>query len=401
VTSPAFSRRVTILGATGSIGRSTAAVIEEARARGDGAIEVEALTAGRDVAGLAEMARRLQPRFVAIADETRLEELKAAMAGTGVGVGAGPQSLVEAAARPADWVMAAIVGAAGMAPTLAAVERGATVALANKESVVCAGGLIRAAALASGARLIPVDSEHNAVFQVLSHPAHIERITLTGSGGPFRTWTRQAMAGATPEQACRHPNFSMGAKISVDSATLMNKGLELIEAACLFDMPADRIDLVIHPQQAVHALVSYTDGSVLAHMGPADMRVAIAHALAWPDRTPVSVARLDLLALGSLQFEAPDRERFPALNLARHAMDTGGLAPTILNAANEIAVAAFLDRRIGFLDIIGIVEAVLEMHAAEKLGEIAKSPSSLGQVLTADAAGRRAATQETIRRRAA
>lgn len=400
MSSPAFSRRVTVLGATGSIGRSTAAVIEEARA-GGAAIEVEALTAGRDIAGLADMARRLRPRFVAVADEALLEDARAVLAGTGVEVGAGPGALVEAAARPADWVMAAIVGAAGMAPTMAAVERGATVAVANKESVVCAGGLIRMAAQASGARLIPVNSEHNGVFQVLSHPDHIERITLTGSGGPFRTWTRQAMAGATPEQACRHPNFSMGAKISVDSATLMNKGLELIEAACLFDIPAERLDLVIHPQQVVHALVSYADGSMLAHMGPADMRVAIAHALAWPDRMPVSVARLDLVALGALQFEAPDRDRFPALDLARRAMDAGGAAPTILNAANEIAVAAFLDRRIGFLDVIGIVEAVLEMHAGEKLGEIAKSPSSLDQVLAADAAGRRAATQETIRRRAA
>lgn len=390
-----------MLGATGSIGRSTAAVIEEARARGEADIEVEALTAGRDIAGLAEMARRLRPRFVAVADASLLEDARTALSGTGIEVGAGAGALVEAAARPADWVMAAIVGAAGMAPTLAAVGRGVTVAVANKESVVCAGGLIKAAAKASGARLIPVDSEHNAVFQVLSHPAHIERITLTGSGGPFRTWTRQAMAGATPEQACRHPNFSMGAKISVDSATLMNKGLELIEAACLFDMPTDQLELVIHPQQVVHALVSYTDGSMLAHMGPADMRVAIAHALAWPERTPVSVARLDLVALGALQFEAPDRERFPALDIARRAMDAGGAAPTILNAANEIAVAAFLERRIGFLDIIGIVEAVLEMQAGEKLGEIAKSPSSLVQVLAADAAGRRAATLETIRRHAA
>jgi 1-deoxy-D-xylulose-5-phosphate reductoisomerase len=397
----AFSRRVTILGATGSIGRSTAAVIEEARVRGDGDIEVEALTAGRDVAGLAELTRRLRPRFVALADETLLADAQAALKGTGVEVAAGAAALVAAAERPADWVMGAIVGAAGIAPTLKAVERGATVALANKESVVCAGGLIRAAANASGAQLIPVDSEHNAVFQVLSHPGAIERITLTGSGGPFRTWTTQAMAAATPEQACRHPNFSMGAKISVDSATLMNKGLEQIEAACLFDIGPDRLDLVIHPEQAVHALVAYTDGSVLAQLGPTDMRVAIAHALAWPERTPVSVPRLDLVALGKLHFEAPDRERFPALNLARHALDAGGAAPTILNAANEIAVAAFLERRIGFLDIVGIVEAVLELLAAGKLGEIANLPSSLGQVLAADAAGRLAATKETDRRRAA
>jgi 1-deoxy-D-xylulose-5-phosphate reductoisomerase len=297
--------------------------------------------------------------------------------------------------------MSAIVGAAAMRPTLAAIERGATVALANKESLVCAGALMKAAAARSGARLLPVDSEHNAVFQVLGDPARVERITLTASGGPFRTWTRQAMAAAGPAEACKHPNFSMGAKISVDSATLMNKGLELIEAACLFDMPSERLDVVVHPQQAVHALVSYCDGSVLAHLGQPDMRVPIAHALAWPDRIPVAVARLDLVALGQLTFEAPDLERFPALRLARRALTEGGASPAVLNAANETAVAAFLEGRIGFLDIARIVEGVTDSHRAGRLGEIANSPSSFDEVMAADAAARRAAAQETARLNAA
>jgi 1-deoxy-D-xylulose-5-phosphate reductoisomerase len=295
--------------------------------------------------------------------------------------------------------MSAIVGAAAIAPTLAAIERGAAVALANKESLVCAGQIMKAAAARSGARLLPVDSEHNGAFQVLGDGKGVERITLTGSGGPFRNWTRQAMAAATPEQACKHPNFSMGAKISVDSATLMNKGLEQIEAACLFDLSPDHIGLVIHPQQTVHALVSYCDGSVLAHLGPADMRVAIVHALAWPERALLSTARLDFTKLGNLTFEQPDRERFPALDLARRAMTAGGPAPTLLNAANEFAVAAFLERRIGFLDIAGIVEAVLNRQEAETMS--AKSPSSLSEVLEVDGLGRLWASQETERRRAA
>ncbi len=392
-------RRVTVLGVTGSIGQSTARVIEELRANGQAEIEVEALTAGRDVAGLADMARRLRPAFVAIADPAKLEEARAALKDTGAAVGAGPSAIKEAADRNADWVMSAIVGAAAIAPTLAAIERGAAVALANKESLVCAGQIMKAAAARSGARLLPVDSEHNGAFQVLGDGKGVERITLTGSGGPFRNWTRQAMAAATPEQACKHPNFSMGAKISVDSATLMNKGLEQIEAACLFDLSPDRIDLVIHPQQAVHALVSYCDGSVLAHMGPADMRVAIVHALAWPRRAHLNTARLDLAGLGNLTFEQPDRERFPALELARRAMAANGPAPILLNAANEFAVAAFLERRIGFLDIAGIVEAVLDRQEVESMS--AKSPSSLGEVLEVDALGRLWASQETERRRAA
>ncbi|HWA21628.1 MAG TPA: 1-deoxy-D-xylulose-5-phosphate reductoisomerase [Caulobacterales bacterium] len=394
-----FHRRVSILGATGSIGRSTARVIEELRVSGEAEIEIEALTAGRDVAGIAELARTLKPRFVAFSDETKLGEARAALAGAGVLVGAGAAALQEAAQRDADWVMSAIVGAAAIRPTLAAIERGATVALANKESLVCAGQIMKAAAARAGARLLPVDSEHNGAFQVLGDGRGVERITLTGSGGPFRGWTPQAMAAATPEQARRHPNFSMGAKISVDSATLMNKGLELIEASCLFDLGPDRLDLVIHPQQAVHALVSYCDGSMLAHLGPTDMRVAIVHALAWPDRAPLAVKRLDLTDLGQLTFEMPDRERFPALDLARRAMVAGGAAPTMLNAANEIAVAAFLERRIGFLDIASIVEAVLNRFEAGSRS--ANSPSSLDEVLATDALGRLWAGQETQRRQAA
>jgi 1-deoxy-D-xylulose-5-phosphate reductoisomerase len=374
-------------------------VIEELRGAGDAEIEVEALTAGGDVAGLVELARTLKPRFVAIADPNKLRDLRDAMAGSNIQVGAGAAGLQEAAERDSDWVMSAIVGAAAIRPTLAAIDRGATVALANKESLVCAGQIMKAAAKRAGARLLPVDSEHNGAFQVLGDPRGVDRITLTGSGGPFRGWTQQAMAAATPEQACKHPNFSMGAKISVDSATLMNKGLELIEAAHLFDLPADRIDLVIHPQQAVHALVSYCDGSTLAHLGPADMRVAIVHALAWPDRAPLTIKRLELTDLAQLTFETPDRARFPALDLARRAMAAGGAAPITLNAANEIAVAAFLERRIGFLDIAGIVEAVLNRLGAEATS--ANSPSSLDEVLAIDALGRRWAGQETERRQAA
>jgi 1-deoxy-D-xylulose-5-phosphate reductoisomerase len=401
VSTPAFHRRVTILGATGSIGRSTAAVIEEARASGQAEIEVEALTAGHDVAGLLEIAHRLRPRFVAFAEEKVLPAAREAFAGTGIEVSAGAAALREAAARPADWVMSAIVGAAGMGPTLSAVERGATVALANKESVVCAGRLLTAAAAAHGARLIPVDSEHNAIFQVLGPAAGVERVTLTASGGPFRTWTAEAMAGVSPERACEHPNWSMGKKNSIDSATLMNKGLELIEAACLFDLPPSKLDVLVHPQSIVHALVAYCDGSVLAQLAAPDMRTPIAHALAWPDRASIATPRLDLARVGQLGFEKPDLGRFPALGLARAALEAGGAAPTVLNAANETAVDAFLARRIGFLDIAGVVETVLDMLAGDRLGEIAKSPSSFDDVMAADAAGRRAAAQETARRRAA
>lgn len=396
-----MTRRITILGATGSIGRSTARVIEELRATGQADFEVEALTASQDVAGLASLVRSLRPRYVALAAETALADARDALAGLDVEVGVGQDALIEAASRPADWVMSAIVGAAGMAPTLAAVRRGATVALANKESVVCGGKLLIEAAAHHGARLIPVDSEHNAIFQVIGPAEGIEKVTLTASGGPFRAWAIEAMANATPEQACEHPNWSMGKKNSIDSATLMNKGLELIEAAYLFDLPPAKLDVLVHPQSIVHALVAYCDGSVLAQLAAPDMRTPIAYALAWPGRAAVSTPRLDLAKAAELRFEAPDLTRFPALGLARAALEAGGVAPTLLNAANETAVEAFLARRIGFLDIARVVETVLELNTAGKLAEIAKSPSSFDEVVLADAAGRRAAALETQRRCAA
>ena len=385
-----MSRSVTILGVTGSVGCSTVDVIEQMRAAGH-ELPVEAITAGSNVEGLAEACRRLKPRFAAIADAGKLDAAREALADEDVIVAAGPEAVAEAAARPADWVMAAIVGAAGLRATLKAVERGALVALANKESLVCAGPLVMGAARASGATLLPVDSEHNAAFQVLTHPGRVERITLTGSGGPFRTWSREAMAAATPAQACNHPNFAMGAKISVDSATLMNKGLELIEAAWLFDLPADRLELVIHPQQLVHALVTYCDGSTLAQLGPADMRVAIISALAWPDRAGLDTPRLDLAAAGALGFEPPDRARFPALDLCRSAHQRGPAATAALNAANEVAVEAFLAGNLRFLDISRLVEQAMDSLERAEPALIAKSPSSLDEVEAVDQAARRAA----------
>jgi 1-deoxy-D-xylulose-5-phosphate reductoisomerase len=287
--------------------------------------------------------------------------------------------------------MSAIVGAAGLEPTMAAIRRGALVALANKECLVCAGPVVLEAASARGATLLPVDSEHNAIFQVLSHPARVERLTLTASGGPFRTWSAEAMAAARPDQACAHPNWSMGAKISVDSATLMNKGLELIEASYLFDAPEDRIDVLIHPQSIVHSLVHYSDGSVLAQLSAPDMRTPISYALAWPDRVAVATPRLDLAAIGTLDFQAPDLTRFPALGLARTALRAGPGRAAALNAANEIAVAAFLAGRIRFLDICRIVEEVLAVLEGSEAGLIAKTPTSLAEVAEVDQAARRAA----------
>jgi 1-deoxy-D-xylulose-5-phosphate reductoisomerase len=396
----ADGRSVSILGVTGSVGQSTMAVIEELRAQGQ-TIPVESLTAGRNLAALADACRRLRPRFAVIADPALLGAARAALAGLEVEVAAGPAALEEAAARPADWVMSAIVGAAGLEPTLAAVRRGALVALANKECLVCAGPLFIEAAARSGARLLPVDSEHNAIFQVLSHPARVDRLTLTASGGPFRTWTREAMAAARPEEACAHPNWAMGAKISVDSATLMNKGLELIEAAYLFETPEQRIGVLIHPQSIIHSLVHYADGSVLAQMGAPDMRIPISHALAWPDRAELSTARLDLAALGQLTFEAPDEGRFPALGLSRAALRGGPAQAAALSAANEVAVKAFLNGRIGFLDIVALVEGTLDALAAADGGLIAKTPSSFDEVRAVDRAARRAAGQIAVRLAAA
>ncbi|MDE2230316.1 MAG: 1-deoxy-D-xylulose-5-phosphate reductoisomerase [Alphaproteobacteria bacterium] len=355
----AQQRRVTILGSTGSVGCNTVELVEADRE----AYAVEALVARRNVARLAEQARRLDAKLAVIADDREYRPLKDALAGTGIEVAAGAAAVVEAASRPADWVMAAIVGATGLAPTLAAVRRGAIVAFANKEVLVCAGALVMEEARRHGAHLLPVDSEHNAVFQVFEFDqTHaIERIVLTASGGPFRERPREAMRDVTPEQAVAHPNWRMGAKISVDSATMMNKGLEVIEAHHLFGLTSEQIEVVVHPQSVVHGLVYYTDGSVLAQLGSPDMRTPIANTLGWPRRMPAPSPRLDLARLARLTFEAPDPARFPALRLARAAMEAGGGAPCVLNAANEVAVAAFLDRRVGFLEVAEIVERTLDL----------------------------------------
>jgi len=351
-------RRVTILGSTGSVGGNTVDLIQ----RNPDRYRVEALTANRNVVKLAEQARRLRPRLAVVADADCYGDLKAALAGTGVEAAAGPEALVEAAQRPAEWVMAAIVGARGLPPTLAAARRGALVAFANKECLVCAGPLMIDLVRTAGATLLPVDSEHNAIFQVLDASGRdgVDRLILTASGGPFRTADRAAMARVTPEQAVAHPTWDMGAKISVDSATMMNKGLEIIEAFYLFNMPEDRIDVLVHPQSVVHSMVEYADGSVLAQLGTPDMRTPIAYTLAWPRRMATPSRRLDLAAVGRLEFEPPDPERFPALRLARAALRRGGSAPAVLNAANEVAVEAFLAGRIGFLDIERVVEGTLE-----------------------------------------
>lgn len=384
------ARTLSILGVTGSIGQSTIRVIEEMRAQG-AEFEVEAITAGGNLPALVDACQRLRPRFAAIADPSLLAQTREALSGLDIVVGGGQSALEEAGARPADWVMSAIVGAAGLAPTMAAVRRGAVVALANKECLVCAGPLFIAAAKAHGATLLPVDSEHNAIFQVLTHPDRVEKLTLTASGGPFRTTSLDAMAVATPDQACAHPRWSMGRKISVDSATLMNKGLELIEASYLFGFPSEKIDVVVHPESVVHSFVHYVDGSVLAQLGTPDMRIPIAYALAWPDRTPVSTTRLDLAQLSALHFEAPDAARFPALNLCRAALTAGAKASTALSAANEIAVEAFLASRIRFLDICRIVEEVVTNLEGTEAGTIANSPSSFDEVAVVDQAARRAA----------
>jgi 1-deoxy-D-xylulose-5-phosphate reductoisomerase len=380
----AAGRSVSILGVTGSVGQSTLQVIEELRGQGLD-VPVEAITAGRNVAALADACRRLKPRYAAIADPKLLDDARAALAGLSVEVGAGPSALEEAGARPADWVMSAIVGAAGLAPTMAAVRRGALVALANKECLVCAGPLFIEAAKAHDATLLPVDSEHNAIFQVLTHPARVEKITLTASGGPFRTASREAMARATPTEACAHPRWSMGRKISVDSATLMNKGLELIEAFHLFPVAPDQLEVVVHPQSIIHALVGYRDGSMLAQLANPDMRTPIAASLAWPARMAAPTKRIDLVELGSLTFERPDESRFRALGLARQAMQHGGMAPGVLSAANEIAVDAFLTGKLGFLQIAQLVAETLE--AAGKRG-LLSGAGDLSAVLAADSAAR-------------
>lgn len=373
------ARSVSILGATGSIGSSTVDLIKRSPER----FRVEAVTANNNAAALAAIARDLGARVAVLADEAGYADLKSALAGTGIETAAGEAGLIEAAQRPADWVMAAIAGAVGLKPTLAAIERGATVALANKECLVCAGSLFMRRAKMSGAAVLPVDSEHNAVFQALGagRREDVSRVILTASGGPFRTWTLDQIRAATPDQALKHPNWSMGPKVTIDSATLMNKGLEVIEAHHLFGLKPDEIEVLVHPQSVVHGLVEFRDGSVVAQLGPADMRVPIAHCLAYPERLDGPVPRLNLAALRELTFENPDLTRFPALALARQAMVTGGAAPTVLNAADEVAVAEFMVGRLNFPGIAALVEATLE--AAARRGLLAE-PVSVEAALAID-----------------
>lgn len=381
-------RRITVLGATGSVGRSTMDLVAAAPER----FRIEALTAHRNVAALAALARRFEARFAAVADPSCYDALKEALSGSGCEAAAGPEALVEAARRDADWVMAGIVGAAGLPATLAAVRRGAMVAFANKECLVSAGRLMMDEVAASKAILLPVDSEHNAIFQVFEehNRAAVDRLILTASGGPFRTADRASLAAVTPAQAVAHPNWDMGAKISVDSATMMNKGLEVIEAHYLFAMPAERIEVLVHPQSVIHSMVAYRDGSFLAQLGAPDMRIPIAHTLAWPARIATASPVLDLVEVARLDFEPPDETRFPALRLAREALAAGAWAPPVLNAANEAAVAAFLEERIGFLAITDVVERVLD--ATEPA-----PPDSIEAVLALDRAAR-AQAEQAIRR---
>ena len=362
-------RSVTILGSTGSVGCNTVDLL----ARQPEKFSVEALTANRNVALLAEQARALRPRMVAIADGSLYADLKDALAGLSIEVAAGPAAIIEAASRPAEWVMASIVGAAGLEPTMAAIRRGAIIGLANKECLVCAGELMMADIKTYGAKLVPVDSEHSAIYQVFDfeNADKVETIILTASGGPFRCLEADEMAKVTPAQAVAHPNWDMGAKISVDSATMMNKGLELIEAFHLFPVEIEQIEIVVHPQSVIHSLVAYVDGSVLAQLGQPDMRTPIAYALAWPDRMQAPAPRLRLSEVGNLTFEAPDERKFPALRLAREALRLGGAAPIVLNAANEIAVESFLSEQIGFLDISRIVEQTMEKADAVRLNSLA------------------------------
>jgi 1-deoxy-D-xylulose-5-phosphate reductoisomerase len=375
-----MSRKISILGATGSIGKSTLDLIE----RSEGRFEVAAVTAATNAEALADIARRTSARLAVIADESRFRDLEELLIGSHCHVAAGKDALAQAALLDADLVIAAIVGCAGLRPVMAAVEAGKTIALANKEALVTAGELMTQAAALSGATLLPIDSEHNAIFQCLagSREQDVSKIVLTASGGPFRTASAAKIAAATPAEAVAHPNWSMGAKISVDSATCMNKGLELIEAHYLFGLPSNRIDIVIHPQSVIHSLVEFVDGSVLAQLGSPDMRIPISYALAWPERMETPAQRLDLAAIGKLDFERPDLERFPAIRLSRDALEAGGAAPVVLNAANEVAVTAFLEGAIRFPDIAAIVGEALASAALP-------APGSIDEVLEIDGMTRR------------
>ncbi len=377
-------RTVTILGSTGSVGSNTVELIEG----NPGSFAVEALTANKNVQLLADQARRLKAKSAVLADPEGYNELKDALAGTNISVAAGPEAVIEAASRPAEWVMASIVGAAGLKPTLAAVRRGATIALANKECLVSAGDVFVKEVKSNGAVLLPVDSEHSAIFQVFDfdNADRVHRIILTASGGPFREFSIDEMAKVSPEQAVAHPNWDMGAKISIDSATMMNKGLELIEAYHLFPVPEERIEILVHPQSVIHSMVDYVDGSVLAQLGTPDMRTPIAYALAWPKRMEAPAPRLALEEIATLTFELPDTDLFPALRLAREALKAGGSAPTVLNAANEVSVQHFLNRKIGFLDIARVV--------GETLNAAPQGPlNNLEDVAEADADARRIAEE--------
>ncbi len=383
-----MATRLSILGVTGSIGNSTVSVVESL---GPGRFDVVAVTGHANIDGLASAARRLHADLAVTADPARLDALRQALSGTGIEAAAGPDALIEAASRPVDVVMSAIVGAAGLRPTLAAVRQGATIALANKETLVAAGALFLDEIARSGARLLPVDSEHNAIFQLVAHEkTPIERLLLTASGGPFRTWSVEQMAAASPKQAVAHPNWSMGARISIDSASMFNKALEMIEAGHLFGAGPDKIEVVVHPQSIIHSMVGYRDGSILAHLGPSDMRVAIGYALAWPERPDLPVERLDFADLARLDFEAPDITRFPALRLAREAMAAGGLTPCALNAAHEIALDAFIAGQIGFLDMASLVEATLSRLGAQP------QAAMLDDVFDADQTARRVARELTV-----
>lgn len=375
-----MTRTLTLLGATGSIGASTLDLVR----RNPGEWQVEALTANCSAVELARLAREFGARVAVVGDEACLSELREALAGSGIEAAGGAAALVEAAARPVDMTVAAIVGCAGLAPVMAAVERGGTIALANKEALVSAGEVLMAAVARHGATLLPTDSEHNAIFQCLSagRIEDVARITLTASGGPLRTWSQAQLDAATPAQAVAHPNWSMGAKISVDSATMMNKGLEYIEAYHLFPVGLEKLAIVVHPQSVIHSMVEFRDRSTLAQLGPSDMRVPIASCLAWPERMDTPLGPLDLAAIGELTFFPPDEERFPATRLAREAIRAGGSAPAILNAANEVAVAAFLSGQIRFTRIAAVVEETLARS------NNASRPASLEEVLAVDKAAR-------------
>lgn len=375
-----MTRTLTLLGATGSIGASTLDLVRRNR----DVWQVEVLTAHSSAVELAALAREFGARLAVVSDEAALPALRAALAGSGIEAAGGARALVEAAARPVDMTVAAIVGCAGLAPVMAAIERGGTIALANKEALVSAGEVMMAAVARHGATLLPTDSEHNAIFQCLAagRTADVARITLTASGGPLRTWSQAQLDAATPAQAVAHPNWSMGAKISVDSATMMNKGLEYIEAYHLFPVGLDKLAIVIHPQSVIHSMVEFRDRSTLAQLGPSDMRVPIASCLAWPDRMDTPLAPLDLAAIGELTFFQPDEQRFPATRLAREAIRAGGSAPAILNAANEVAVAAFLAGQIRFTRIAAVVEETLQRS------HDAPAPASLDEVLNVDRSAR-------------